>query len=155
MKDHGYGTVYYDKSKSKWVAAVELTTPTGERKRKTFRGRTREDVEARLSDYRDSHPAPTYVGRRELKARNGGHHTRAEWLEYARNVGLKCEYCGVRVTLAPPASAPNHMHADHRIPLIRGGSDNIENIAVCCHACNLKKAHMTEIEYREWRATNA
>ena len=45
----------------------------------------------------------------------------------------KCLYCGISVTL-------NEMHADHFIPLAKGGSNLRENIVCSCASCNLKKS---------------
>jgi len=45
----------------------------------------------------------------------------------------RCLYCGIKVTL-------NEMHADHFIPLAKGGSNLRENIVCSCASCNLKKS---------------
>ncbi len=45
----------------------------------------------------------------------------------------RCLYCGVKVDLAD-------MHADHFIPLSKGGSNLRENIVCSCASCNLKKS---------------
>ena len=38
---------------------------------------------------------------------------------------------------------------EHKIPLIRGGNNLYENLAVSCKSCNCKKATKTEEEYRK------
>jgi len=40
------------------------------------------------------------------------------------------------------------LHADHRTPLARGGSNAIDNILPACAPCNLRKSRMTEPEFR-------
>jgi 5-methylcytosine-specific restriction endonuclease McrA len=53
-----------------------------------------------------------------------------------------CVYCGIDVVI--PASrefqrSPNRGVMDHRVPVIAGGSDAFDNIALACYACNAKK----------------
>jgi 5-methylcytosine-specific restriction endonuclease McrA len=36
---------------------------------------------------------------------------------------------------------------DHRQPVIRGGSWELSNLAVCCDTCNCAKGSVTEIEF--------
>ncbi|HSW95510.1 MAG TPA: HNH endonuclease [Patescibacteria group bacterium] len=52
--------------------------------------------------------------------------------------GGQCAYCA--------RGAP--LHADHRIPLARGGSNSIDNIVPACSSCNLRKGTLTEAEFR-------
>ncbi len=42
-------------------------------------------------------------------------------------------------------------HIEHKIPLIRGGADKLENIALACPPCNLQKGTMTAEEFTERR----
>ncbi len=46
------------------------------------------------------------------------------------------------------------MHADHAVPLYRGGTNYITNIRPACPPCNLHKHKLTEDEYRERRAAD-
>lgn len=50
-----------------------------------------------------------------------------------------CQYCG--------RSAPEGvvLHVDHRLPVSRGGSDNLDNLVTACAECNLGKGarHIT------------
>jgi 5-methylcytosine-specific restriction endonuclease McrA len=64
--------------------------------------------------------------------------TAAEWTALVETHGGRCAYCG----LARP------LHADHRVPLERGGSSDIANILPACARCNLRKHLMTEDEFR-------
>ena len=45
----------------------------------------------------------------------------------------KCEYCGVKLDI-------NNMSIDHKIPLSKGGSNDISNLAAACRSCNMVKA---------------
>ncbi len=56
----------------------------------------------------------------------------------------KCLYCGISVTL-------NEMHADHYIPLAKGGSNLRENIVCSCASCNLSKGAKLP---SEWTSPN-
>lgn len=57
---------------------------------------------------------------------------------YARD-GYKCQYCGVRCTLA-------ELTYDHVIPRSRGGRTTWENIVTCCYPCNGSKGNRTPRE---------
>lgn len=57
---------------------------------------------------------------------------------YARD-GYRCQYCGVRCTLA-------ELTYDHVIPRARGGRTTWENIVTCCYPCNGKKGNRTPVE---------
>jgi 5-methylcytosine-specific restriction endonuclease McrA len=67
-----------------------------------------------------------------------GSYTFVEWLELVATYGGRCAYCDVEAPL----------HADHRIPLSRDGSNSIDNILPACARCNLRKHAMTEAEFR-------
>lgn len=60
---------------------------------------------------------------------------------WARDNGL-CHICGTEV-------APNDVHYDHIIPLSRGGSHSMENIAVAHSTCNLRKNDKLMEELRD------
>lgn len=45
----------------------------------------------------------------------------------------KCEYCGVKVN-------EKTAMIDHKIPLSKGGTSTIENLAIACPKCNILKA---------------
>ena len=67
-----------------------------------------------------------------------GTHTTVEWIWLLQLWNWTCAYCGARGALQP----------DHRVPLARGGSNNIENILPACRRCNQRKALLTEEEFR-------
>jgi 5-methylcytosine-specific restriction endonuclease McrA len=68
----------------------------------------------------------------------GPHFTAAEWTALVEAHGGRCAYDG----------APPPLHADHRLPLERGGTSVIANILPACRRCNLRKHLMTEEEFR-------
>lgn len=59
-----------------------------------------------------------------------------------QNGNYNCEYCGCELSLKEATY-------DHKIPLSRGGDNRIENLAVSCPICNLKKANkiLPQFEY--------
>lgn len=53
-----------------------------------------------------------------------------------------CFYCG------GPAD-----QVDHRLPVVRGGDDSIENLVSCCKTCNLRKGTKSQGLFLERLAT--
>jgi len=72
--------------------------------------------------------------RRALKHKAGGKHTLAELQELYKNQAGKCFYC--KEVLGTGRAS---WHADHYIPLSKGGSNDISNIVIACSTCNRKK----------------
>ena len=50
-----------------------------------------------------------------------------------------CAYCGKALPL----------HRDHKIPLTRGGANDITNIVPACRSCNCRKGTRTSAEFLE------
>lgn len=55
--------------------------------------------------------------------------------------GGKCMYC-------PRALPVDLMHVDHKTPVSRNGSDDMDNLQALCSTCNLRKGSKTDQEYR-------
>lgn len=53
----------------------------------------------------------------------------------AERAVYRCEYCH-----APESVFNFPFEVEHILPQARGGSDNLENLALACHACNLFKS---------------
>jgi len=77
-------------------------------------------------------------GNKRRAASAGRHFTFAEWEELLRHHAGHCAYCG----------SIERIEADHRIPLCRGGSNEISNILPACRHCNRRKHRKTEEEFR-------
>lgn len=58
-----------------------------------------------------------------------------------------CYYCG------KPIENRNKT-IDHKTPIIKGGTNAIENLCVCCQSCNSKKHDKTEAEFKNWLKGN-
>ena len=74
--------------------------------------------------------AATEARRRARKKGAGGSVTSADITRIAWLQGLKCFYC---------EEVLSKFHADHFIPIARGGNSDPGNIVAACSACNLKK----------------
>lgn len=150
MSAYGVGTIYQRNSDKLWVAAVDLPRGRGEkRRRKTRASQTRDDAQLWLEAWCANHPehyGTTGAGRRANMevARALGTHTEREWFKYVRALERRCEYCGVQTP---------RFQQDHKVPVSRGGSDALANLAVACPGCNMEKGTMTADEYVAWKAS--
>lgn len=75
--------------------------------------------------------------RRARKAGNGGSFTAEEWRDLCNKYDNQCLCCGEQKKLT----------ADHVIPLVKGGTSNIDNIQPLCRSCNASKGTKT-IDFR-------
>lgn len=71
------------------------------------------------------------------QARERGTHTDAEWRVLLDDHNHMCAYCGTSRAVAK----------DHIVPISRGGSNAIENIAPACASCNSRKASLLLSEF--------
>ena len=118
-------------------------------KSRRYRERHPDLIYDSLAQYRESHreyfrdymrayrsARPDYVYRcrsirRARKVNAEGRHTLSDVKrQYTVQEG-RCWWCGCELN--------GVYHADHIIPLSRGGSDSPENIVVACQSCNLSK----------------
>ena len=63
--------------------------------------------------------------------RAAGSFTAEEWLALLEASGGRCHWCEESIEGTP--------HADHVVPLARGGAGSIDNVVVSCAPCNLSK----------------
>jgi hypothetical protein len=56
----------------------------------------------------------------------------------ARRAGHRCEYCR-----APEAVANSLFEVEHIIPVTQRGLNEVENLALACRSCNLRKRDQT------------
>lgn len=76
--------------------------------------------------------------RRALEKKAGGIFTAKEVDDLLQVQDNECHYCGNDL---------DDFHRDHKIPLVRGGRNDIVNIALACPPCNLKKNRKTDDEF--------
>ena len=118
-----------------------------ERERKQYA----EDPRVRLDYYkmwraRNLERARAYVRVSNLKRRAAiGSFSVDEWFALLERYDYRCAYCG----------SPDLLEADHRIPLVRGGPNTIDNILPACRSCNRRKNRKTETEFRALLAKEA
>ena len=78
--------------------------------------------------------------KRRLQGKDlGKRWTSTEWYQIGEQQEWKCVYCD--------KDLQSDYHADHKIPLARGGSNKIENLHFTCFKCNVKKNTHTHEEY--------
>lgn len=53
---------------------------------------------------------------------------------------LSCYYCKKNIIFGKDT-------IDHKIPVSRGGTSNIDNLVIACHPCNSGKRNKTDYEY--------
>lgn len=107
---------------------------------RAWRFRNLERANAINRAWRLAHPAEYLsqsIRRRARKAGAAGSHTTQEWLEKLQLFASLCAYCGEASPLA----------REHKVPLVRGGSDDIANIVPACGSCNSRKGIKTATEF--------
>jgi len=82
-----------------------------------------------------------YRNRRARKRNAEGKHTAKEILNLLSHQRGKCAACGVSIRKA--------YHADHIMPLVKGGSNWISNIQLLCPHCNLCKHAKDPIDWAQ------
>jgi len=108
---------------------------------RAYKERHKDQLSASYKRYRLTHPDIRLAISRRRRAREMGARgdvTRAQWLEILERYERRCAYCGVEAPL----------QADHRVPLSRGGTHDIDNLVPACGLCNRRKASLSEDEFR-------
>ena len=114
-----------------------------------YYARNRLRIRAQQGPYLRSHfKAHPEIYRAKVNARRariaqvGGLHSIAEWTDKQVLFACCCAYCGEKRPL----------ERDHKVPLARGGTDDITNILPACRLCNASKGKLTATEFLAKRA---
>jgi hypothetical protein len=83
-----------------------------------------------LTKQRARQIASSHKQRAKTKYNLTEHFTGDEWYRLCAKHAFRCVICGV---------TPSHLSPDHMLPLIKGGSNTIDNIMPTCLPCNLRK----------------
>ena len=67
--------------------------------------------------------------------------TTVELYEWLKKHDLVCAYSGQQLTI-------DSITVDHRTPIARSGTNELDNLAICSHHMNTAKGSMTEYEFR-------
>lgn len=104
---------------------------------------------AYLRQWAKDHPEKTRkYGKSSWHSRRGAEgagFTSAEWEALLVAQHHRCAYCG----------AVSQLHADHRVPIARGGRNEIANILPACGPCNRRKHTRSEADFRALLAAGA
>ncbi len=103
-----------------------------------------EILESQKAYYRNNKQRYQVATRRYKTRRKNaaGHFTFEQWQEKLCYHGHRCYLCKDPLT-------DKKIHVEHRIPISRGGSNWIANIAPACDSCNLRKNNKTEVEFKK------
>ena len=78
--------------------------------------------------------------RRARKISAGGKWTRKDIRDRYTAQNGRCLYCCKTVEI-------NSFHTDHMIPLSKGGSNEVGNLAIACETCNVSKSTKSVMDY--------
>ena len=109
--------------------------------------KNQEYEQERVRKWQQEHPEAASIWRNNRRARvkgNGGSHTAEELRALIALQEYRCFYCN---TPFFDNTLNSKYHIDHKIPLSRGGSNDISNIVFACAKCNLSKSTKTAEEF--------
>jgi len=104
-----------------------------DRKRKAYRENLEQNREKQRARYAENKEYfKPYIKARKAKVRaSEGSFTAVQLKKMLESQKCKCIYCKTNIS--------NNYHADHIVPVSKGGSSFIENIQLLCPTCNLRK----------------
>lgn len=103
-------------------------------------------VRERAKKYKHSHELTLTLSRRRRAklAEVEGNFSQEDFKTLCRDFDYKCAYCSEEVPLVP----------DHMAPLVRGGSNYIDNIIPACKSCNSSKGDKSVEEFIKYLEVN-
>lgn len=68
--------------------------------------------------------------------------------------GMYCYLCGAELcntkSIMSREESKRIVTVEHKVPLTRGGTNNIDNLALACASCNMIKGNKTVEEYKTY-----
>jgi 5-methylcytosine-specific restriction endonuclease McrA len=111
---------------------------TFKEKRNSWRQQNRERINREHRQWRNENADKVrpqrvaHQAKRRAKAQmTGGSFTRHDTAKLLSAQKRRCWWCSEKLTA---------YHVDHRIPLSKGGSNDVSNLVISCPSCNLKKS---------------
>ena len=63
--------------------------------------------------------------------------------------GFKCDYCGIQLKIKDTYPYHSVFSFEHKKSIHIGGDNQIKNLSVICHRCNITKGPMSEKTWRD------
>lgn len=147
-----YNRRYRQNHPSKYQTRTQIRTQKNRDYEKKYYQKHREEKIKRVKEYRENNPEKVYQSRKRWKDENKekyrqyhreervrkmnarGSHTAEEWELLKKQVGYTCLRCKKK----EPFLDLNYpwLTEDHIVPLIKRGSDDMDNIQPLCIKCN-------------------
>ncbi|WP_186483984.1 HNH endonuclease [Synechococcus sp. A15-127] len=113
-----------------------------------FKPNCRECERLRVKTWRKKNPEMAKAGYKQSQNKLDGWAPTAQLkVDLYLKAGGSCRYC--------EANLGRDAQIDHTIPVARGGTNKIENLALICARCNQEKDAKTPEEYAKWKMNTA
>lgn len=136
---------YAERGEERRAKTAEWYAERGREWHKTYRQEHPEQYREATKKWRakENNSSNAIRRRRAKLVGSGGQHTEEQWQSLAAEYNFCCAACGK----LPTGIWPDVLTRDHVLPLVNGGTDNIDNIQPLCLSCNASK-NMRTIDYR-------